>query len=415
MANEPAASEPADRELRVVDASNVEEVMSALRLAINGGPALLPKDLRAVRGGVAGDIPQMSRVPASVALVIETSGSSGTPKRVALSTEALKASGTAAHENLGGPGQWLLALPLTYIAGMSVLVRSILAGNEPVVLPSGHFDAQSFTELVTQMHGPRTYTSLVPVQLARLVEYAEDQLASNEITRDAGTALAQIAIGELDALLIGGQALESTLAARAHALGWNIVPTYGSSETSGGCVYSGVALGGVAVKIGDPATREVWISGSMLADGYLDNDAHTAERFVMQDDHRWYRTGDAGDLTEGVLTITGRLDRVVISGGLKISLDAVEAAARSVEGCETTVAVSIPNSEWGQCPALIVPGIAASRERDDIDDRLYDAVVALLGRAAAPRIIRHVETLPRLSSGKVDLIAVSEILQDTGE
>lgn len=413
-ADELAPHELILHELRVVDASDVDAVMTALQVALDGGPALLPKDLRAVRGGSSQEVALISEVPASVALVIETSGSSGTPKRVALSASALLASGAAAHEHLGGPGQWLLALPLTYIAGISVLVRSIMSGIEPIVLPAGHFDAQSFAEHVAKMQGSRRYTSLVPLQLARLVEYAEDQ--DLEAGQDVGAAgAARSIIAQLDALLIGGQALEPTLAARARALGWNVIATYGSSETAGGCVYDGTPLNGVTVKIGDPATREVWISGPVLAEGYLDGDEQTAERFITVEGVGWYRAGDAGDIAESSLTITGRLDRVVISGGLKISLDAVESAARAVEGCETVVAVSIPNSEWGQCPALVVPGIVASTERDDLDDRLYEAVVAVLGRAAAPRVIHHVATLPRLTSGKVDLLAVSQIMRDIAE
>lgn len=404
-------------ELRVVDASDVEGVMAAVRSALAGGPALLPKDLRAVRAGSTQGDSQNATVPESVALVIETSGSSGTPKRVALSAKALLASGAAAHMNLGGPGQWLLALPLTYIAGISVLVRSIMSGLEPVVLPAGHFDAQSFVEHVAKMGGPRRYTSLVPVQLARLVDHAEDEAGETRRTSDRAdtSTSARSVIARLDALLIGGQALEPALAVRAAGLGWNVVATYGSSETAGGCVYGGVTLHGVMVRIGDPTTREVWIGGPVLAEGYLSDDAQTSERFVTSGDNRWYRTGDAGELTAGILTVTGRLDRVIISGGLKISLDAVESAARTVEGCETVVAVSIPNSEWGQCPALIVPGLVASAERDDRDDRLYDAVVAALGRLAAPRAIHHVEALPRLANGKVDLIAVSQIMRDSGE
>ncbi len=396
-------------DLRVVQASDVNAVMLALRSALAGGPAVLPKDGRAARGaripeGLGSGTPDLPElVSTSIAVVVETSGSTGTPKRVALSTAALLASAEAAHQRLGGPGQWLLALPLTYIAGITVLVRSIVAGTEPVVLPSGHFDAAFFIEHVTQMTGERRYTSLVPVQLARLVEHAEESPSAQETLR------------RLDAILIGGQALEPSLAKRAKALGLRIIATYGSSETAGGCVYDGIPLDGITAHIGNLATREVWLSGPVLAHGYLGDDAQTAQRFVMHEGTRWYRTGDAGELVQGVLTITGRLDRVLISGGLKISLDAVEAAARSVAGAEDSVAVSLPDSEWGQVPAIVVPGIAASSDRDALDDLLYDAVVAQLGRAAAPRVILHIARLPRLASGKVDLVAVSQIVAEVRE
>ena len=395
-------------ELRVVDAAEIGEVRAAVRKALNGGPAVLPKDARAVRirtpaTGSGTELP--THVDTAVAVVIETSGSSGTPKRVALSRDALGASGEAAHHHLGGPGQWLLALPLTYIAGISVLVRSVLADTEPVILRSGHFHPPSFVDSVRQLTGERRYTSLVPVQLARLVEFAED----DNYRASAGD------IAQLDAILIGGQALEPTLAARARALGWNVVATYGSSETAGGCVYDGVALSGVEVQIGDHETREVWIGGPTLALGYLGDSIQSADPFVTRGETRWYRTGDSGEVVDGRLQILGRLDRVIISGGLKISLEAVEAAARSVKGAADAVAVSIPDSEWGQSPALIVPGMPATPDRDDFDDQLYETVVLALGRAAAPRIIRHVESLPRLSSGKVDLLAVSQILRECDE
>ena len=108
-----------------------------------------------------------------IALVVETSGSTDAPKRVLLSADALRASAAATEAALGGPGQWLLALPAHYIAGAQVLVRSIVAGTEPVVLDGEHFDPVAFAAASAQLDRrmPR-YTSLVPVQLARLVEAA---------------------------------------------------------------------------------------------------------------------------------------------------------------------------------------------------------------------------------------------------
>ncbi len=395
----------------MVDASDVDAVTVSLRAALTGGPALLTKQRGAVRKVAETEVAETA-VASDVALVVETSGSTGQPKRVGLSVAALLASAAAAHERLGGPGQWLLALPLTYVAGLSVLVRSQVSGLDPIVLPSGHFDAEFFVEHVAQLTGKRRYTSLVPVQLARLVDFVED--TRSEKSGDAElAAAAQGIVGRLDAILIGGQALEPSLATRARALGWNVVATYGSSETAGGCVYDGEPLPGVQIRIGDAATREVWIAGPVLAEGYLGDAEQTAERFTLVDGTRWYHTGDAGEIVDGRLRVTGRLDRVLISGGLKISLDAVESAVRKVHGGDTAVAISIPNSEWGQCVALVVPGIPASAARDELDDDLYAAVVSSMGRAAAPRVIRHVAALPRLSSGKVNFLALAQIVTET--
>ena len=373
------------------DAAAPQQVFAALFDALNNsGPAVLVRDARASRMVAAGETP-LTVAPEGTALLIQTSGTSGKPKTVALSADALRASAVSAHERLGGPGQWLLALPLTYIAGMSVLVRSIESGTEPVFMPSGPFDARTFVESVKEMTGTRRYTALVPVQLARVLEEAEDNA-------DALTVLRT-----LDAVLIGGQALEPELRKRTQALGVKIVTTYGSSETSGGCVYDGVPLSGVNVEIAD-GTGEILISAPQLASEYVGDEQRTADTFQNRNGVIWYHTGDAGSLENGVLTVLGRLDRVITSGGLKIDLDAVEAVVRGISGCLQALVIHIPDSEWGLRPAVVVPGV---EEDAELSAQIYDEIVAELGRVAAPKVVCFIEEIPRLSSGKPDLLALS--------
>jgi len=382
--------------LRIVDGGAPLEVMAALQQALAGGAAITVHDARATRlAGPETDAGSTGNVPQGVALVIQTSGSSGPPKSVALTSEALRASSDAAHARLGGPGQWLLALPLTYVAGLSVLVRSACAGTMPVLMPNGPFDAQLFLSVASEMTHERRYTALVPVQLGRVLDYLEDH--------PEAMAWAQ----RFDAILIGGQALESTLRGRAQHAGLRVIETYGSSETSGGCIYDGVPLDGVHVRI-DEATTEVLISSPTLAEGYLNAPEVTAEKFVVIADRRWYRTGDSGYVENGILSVTGRLDRVVISGGLKISLPLVEAAAGSVAGVRAAYAIHIPNEEWGSRAALVVEGM----QSDQLEDDLYSAVVDELGRVAAPEVIVFVEAAPRLSSGKPDYMAMTGLAVD---
>ena len=373
------------------DAAAPQQVFAALSDALNNsGPAVLVRDARASRMVAAGETP-LTVAPEGTALLIQTSGTSGKPKTVALSADALRASAASAHERLGGPGQWLLALPLTYIAGMSVLVRSIESGTEPVFMPSGPFDARTFVESVKEMTGTRRYTALVPVQLARVLEEAEDNA-------DALTVLRT-----LDAVLIGGQALEPELRKRTQALGVKIVTTYGSSETSGGCVYDGVPLSGVNVEIAE-GTGEILISAPHLASEYVGEEQRTADTFQNRNGVIWYHTGDAGSLENGVLTVLGRLDRVITSGGLKIDLDAVEAVVRGISGCSQALVIHIPDSEWGVRPAVVVPGV---EEDAELSAQIYDEIVAELGRVAAPKVVCFIEEIPRLSSGKPDLLALS--------
>lgn len=373
------------------DAAAPQQVFAALSEALNNnGPAVLVRDARASRMVAAGETP-LTEAPDGTALLIQTSGTSGKPKTVALSAAALRASAESAHERLGGPGQWLLALPLTYIAGMSVLVRSIESGTEPVFMPSGPFDARTFLQSVSEMTGTRRYTALVPVQLARVLEEAEDNTEALESLRT------------LDAVLIGGQALEPDLRERAQALGVKIVTTYGSSETSGGCVYDGVPLLGVNVEIAEDS-GEILVSAPQLATEYVGDNQRTSDTFQNRNGVVWYHTGDAGTLENGVLTVLGRLDRVITSGGLKIDLDAVEKVVRGISDCSQALVIHIPDSEWGVRPAVVVPGVDEDAE---LSAQIYDEIVAELGRVAAPKVVCFIDEIPRLSSGKPDLLTLS--------
>ena len=373
------------------DAAAPQQVLTALTEALNNnGPAVLVRDARAARMVAAGEEP-LTIAPDGTALLIQTSGTSGKPKTVALSSAALKASATSAHARLGGPGQWLLALPLTYIAGMSVLVRSIESGTEPVFMPSGPFDARTVLSSVAEMTGSRKYTAHVPVQLARVLDEREESEHAAQLLQS------------LDAILIGGQALEPELKERAAQLGVKIVTTYGSSETAGGCGYDGGPLDGVEVEIAE-GSGEILIAAPQLATEYVGEPERTAKTFQKRNEVLWYHTGDAGSLENGVLTVPGRLDRVITSGGLKIDLDSVETVVRGIAGCSLAMVLHIPDSEWGVRPAVVIP----SRDEDpELAALVYDEIVAALGRVAAPKTVCFIDEIPRLSSGKPDLLALS--------
>ena len=364
------------RALRSVGA---EGMFDALRLALGGdGPAVFA-------GESATELPPT--VPQRVALVIESSGSTGRPKRVALGSDALLASAAASDTALGGPGQWLLALPTTYIAGINVLVRSIYAGTIPVRVAPGHFSAEAFIAAAGEMDHPQRYTSLVPAQLARLIE-ADEALA---------------ALRRFDRILVGGQATPVALVARAIELGLNVTRTYGSSETGGGCVYDGVPIGATEARIVD---GQIELSGAVLAEGYLGDDERTAAAFHTDRGQRWYRTGDTGELVDGVLKVTGRLDDVIVSGGLKVSLAALERLLRETDGLSDAVVVGVPSAEWGEVPVL-VSGSAAAR---DLLARLKPLVVESLGRAAVPAHAVVLQRMPLLASGKPDRLSIRELV-----
>lgn len=383
------------RRLEVLDTADTLGLIRSLRDALTGGgPALLPRPSGTTSDGT-GVRPPPATVARNVALVIETSGSTGVPKRVALSTDALLASAAASAGALGGQGQWLLALPAHYVAGAQVLVRSIVADTQPVLLPPGHFDPAAFAQAAATMTGDLRYVSLVPVQLDRL------------LTAAAADRRLAATLRRFDGVLVGGQALRPDLRERALDAGVVVRRTYGSSETCGGCVYDGVPIGTVRARVVD---GQIELAGPVLAEGYLTDaggteSTRTNAAFHIADGLRWYRTRDLGTVSDdGTVSVQGRADNVIISGGEKVLLDAVERAVREVPGLTDAVVVAAPSRQWGQVP-VVVTSRAASAGLAEV--RAH--VAAALGRAAAPAGLVAVQELPLLASGKPDRVALARL------
>lgn len=367
-----------------VEGDDPRAVLRGLRGAVLGaGPAI------ALGGGVpAGE------VPSGTAVIVTTSGSTGHPKSVVLSRSALTSSALATADRIGS-GAWLLALPAGYIAGVQVLVRALVSGREPAIL-AGSFSAHAFAAAAGAMASSDggaavpMYTSLVPAQLQTLLDAEDDGVRTG--------------LRRFEAVLVGGQALAAPLAERAQAAGVRVVRTYGASETSGGCVYDGVPLDGVAVRIDD---GEVQVAGPVLAEGYLGEPERTAAAFVHDAaGRRWYRTGDLGTF-DGVLQVTGRRDNVIVSGGVNVSLDRVERLVRTLPGLGGAVVVAVADERWGEASVIAVP--AADLAGTDVVALLREvrsAVGEALGAPARPRAILPVPAIPLLPSGKPDRAAL---------
>lgn len=361
---------------------NAGDLLPPLAAALAGeGPAVAPHADPAQT--FTGELPNDD-----VALVISTSGSTGTPKQTMLSTDALAASSMATAMHLGRDGQWLLALPVHYIAGVQVLVRSLYAGTEPVLMDTGApFSPEAFTTAAQALTDRTRLTSLVPTQLHRLLtDPAPDTLA---------------VLRRFDAILLGGAASSPSLLAQAAESGLNVVRTYGMSETAGGCVYDGVPLPGVEVQ---EDQGRLWIAGDMLAEGYLGAPELSAERFAFHSGKRWFRTDDTGSVdARGIVTVTGRLDDVIVTGGVKVSGAAVAAAAEQLPEVHQAVAMGLEDAEWGAVVGIVVVG--------SVDTGLLrSAVRSALGAPAVPKVVVELERLPQLPGGKTDRLAVRRLL-----
>ncbi len=325
------------------------------------------------------------------AIVVATSGTTGTPKGAMLSPAALHASIAGTHARLGGPGRWLLALPPHHVAGLQVLLRSLVAGTTPEVLDvAGGFSTEAFAETTERMlAGPGPcYTSLVPGQVRKILEEPR----------------ARAALAGLDAVLVGGAALPSAVRDAARAAGARLVRTYGMSETCGGCVYDGLPLDGVQARIDE---GRIVLGGATLAHGYLNAPAHAA--FA---EPGWFRTDDAGELRGGTLTVTGRLDEAITSGGLTVVPQVVERALGTHPAITECAVVGLDDDRLGQRVAVAI--ILRPSMPEPTLEQVRDHVTAQLGAHAAPRELHIVTALPHRGPGKIDRRALREQLMLRG-
>lgn len=414
------------------------------------------EDTREVAANLARRIPaRASGRSVGVDMVLRTSGSTtGTGKLVGVSMDALVASARATHKRLGGAGIWVLALPAYHAAGVQVLVRAAVAGTHVFnAYKEGGFDPQHLAQVIDaacvaaadcdagssfdddavsscaggvggEAEGALAaddsgracpvYTSLVPTQLRRALD--DEQLRG--------------ALARLDAVLIGGAAADAQLLEQAKAAGIRVVTTYGMSETCGGCVYDGQPLPGVSMDV-DQATGAIWLSGPMLATGYLGDEELTRRCFVSRPQahcgggagsgagtgepaRRWFITSDRGQIVDGRLQVLGRLDDVIISGGIKVEPGPIEALLALNPLVSECAVVGLPDPTWGQAvTAVVVPASTPGLGRVDQGAIVAQIRVYLeqkLSGAQCPKQVLLADALPYKGIGKVDRRALAQSL-----
>lgn len=366
------------RDLRAIDSSDHQSLTSALATALDGvGPAVFPRSSLTYS-----ELP--TSVDSRVALVIETSGSTTRPKRVWHTAESLQAAADQVNDELDGSGLWWNALPCHYIAGVMVVVRALRSTSEVIAKNPRHSIGDSLLAFDQKANEsspsvPR-FTSLVPKQLSDLISAA----AGDHNTAEALRRFSQI--------LVGGQRVPNLLITKAEELGLRVTKTYGSAETAGGCVWDGKPLSQSEVAVID---NRIALSGPMLAGGYLGDPEKTDRSFVMQGSNHWFITEDYGEIKDGRVQVHGRADRVIVSGGEKISLDEVEEALGAEFPSMDLATVSVVDATWGEAIVVISN---SELERPAVQGFLRER----FGRATQVAWTKTVPELPYLSSGKIN-------------
>lgn len=328
--------------------------------------------------------------PAGTALIISTSGSEGAPKAAMLSHANLDAAAAASNARLPlRPGDiWLDCLPLFHVGGLSILWRCGRAGAA-VLLHDG-FDVRAVREDLSSRQV--THISLVPAMLAQL-------LNSGALPPPS-----------LRCALVGGAALSKPLYEKAIDAGWPLFPSYGMTETAAQLAtfdpeespweegLVGRPLPGNEVAIGNDG--RIRVRGPQVMLGYLSS---TGEAGAGLHDG-WLVTGDRGRIdARGRLTVLGRADDMLVSGGSNVHPLAVESCLAACPGVADVAVSGIPDPVWGDLVVALVVGDAG-------DDRIFEWSRTHLPSAARPRRIFRVEGLPRNSLGKLERGALRTLL-----
>lgn len=322
------------------------------------------------------------------ALAICTSGSTANPKAVEISQSAILKNHELINNKLKGKANWVLALNPAFIGGFSVLSRGVLdQGWTYGLTETGKFHVDTFSKaaLVAAEVNPTVRTSLIWAQLMQLVN--SDKFETLKM---------------FDAILVGGSKVDGPVFEDLKQAGLKLISTYGMTETCGGVVWDGHPLAEVEIKILEKdefGTGRIALKSPTNASGYRNLPELDRETFL----HEWVHTQDLGQFNAGFLTVIGRFDDVVITGGTNVSTKAIEEVIAQCTGVEEVVVIALTDDTWG---ALITAIVVGDFNKNEIEA----AVTATLGNAAKPRVIFNAQNLPFLPNGKVDLMKLKELV-----
>ena len=336
--------------LRVSPACEISEIAREITAALVGdGPTL-------GFGEISSEL-----APSYAAVAIGTSGTTGNSKEVLLTSTALISSARASNKFIGAKSgeTWSLLLPLTHVAAVNVIVRSMELGTTPIDLRK-----------IDGTYPKADYTAIVPTQLFRAINGDQNLLSHLQSAK---------------AVLVGGAALSQSLRKQAELAGIAIITTYGMTETCGGCVYDGTALEGVEIEI---RNSTICIKGPVLASSISLSDG-------------WFETKDLGKFHDDRLVVIGRSDDVIISGGENLSLDSVENSLSLAFPSTQFAAFAVEDPQWGHSLQIAVVGTTS-------EVQIAEHLEKDLGVFAKPKGIHYMASLPLLGIGKIDRKSLTE-------
>ena len=373
------------RELVAIDMPAGDAFVNVLRKVWDSGDAVLPIDQRLpevarknlitqfkVSSLIGADGLRVKVAPGEPvdegdALVVATSGSTGEPKGVVHTHGSIKAAvaNTGARLGCSAADHWLACISLAHVGGLSVVLRALHFGSQLTI--ESRADKATIESAVKN---GANMTSLVP------------------------TILHSVDVSNFKTVLVGGAHTPTNLPS-------NAISTYGLTETFGGVVYNGEPIDGVEIRIGTDSAIEIRCD-SLLRTYRNGIDPKNSEG--------WLHTGDLGEFKDGKLSVLGRKDDLIKTGGYKVWPIAVENSLRQHEVVADVVVAGTPDEKWGQTVTAWVvlrPDTKSLRLED-----LSKHVRLTLPDYCAPKKVFIVDEIPRSSLGKA---LMSELVQSTNK
>ena len=332
---------------------------------------------------------------AAPAMIMFTSGSTGLPRGVRLSWGNIFYSAAGANEalNMSTDDVWLATLPFYHIGGISILFRAALSGSKVQIFP--HFDAPAILNCIVNISS--AVISVVPTMLREL------------IIADTASVL-----NRCKAIILGGAGFDDRLKSEIESRNLPVLTTYGMTETASmitlqpldqageGLESSGVILPYRELSIS--SDEQILVKGMTLFNGYITEDVSL--------ESGWFNTGDIGCINEeGGLHVTGRSERLIVSGGENIDLNYIERILFELAAVESAVVLPRSDAKWGERPVAFVVLNDPALSESELQAHLRESV----GTVFVPDRIIILEDIPLTGSGKTDRQALRKRYKDIFE
>lgn len=361
------------------------------------------------------------------ALILQSGGTTGTPKGIVLSqgnVNAATISALHAYPDLDSRDVILGIMPIFHGFGLEVSINDAFSvGAEVVLIPT--FKARKFDELL------RKYKPSVLVGVPTLFE----ALTTNPNMYDVN-------LSNLKYVISGGDTLSRERVENInkflyeHGSRTNMIQGYGLTEAVAAVSVDlkgasrpgtiGIPWPGVYIKIFEPNSEipvkyghdgEICVCGPMVMLGYFNNESETNQALKFhKDGNIWLHTGDIGSMDEdGFITYKQRLKRMIVTSGYNVYPSQIEEVISKHPGVLAVSVVGIPHPYKVEVPKAYIVLKKGYHKNEDLIKNLKELCKKNLAYYAIPKEFEFRNSLPKTIIGKIDFNKLQKMGEDKNE